>query len=111
MGEHTRTRVKALSIRGYRSVRKLELHDLELDIRPDDFAHGELPEIRIAMEVSLGARARAVASLPDNERLGAMNPGEEGAFGWSSSACLQAFFEHLSTESKAERSVAGASGS
>jgi hypothetical protein len=124
MPEHIRTRIKALSVRGYRSLRQLELVDLpelivlfgpngsgksnilgaarlalraavcagsrlpweeeqpgvlsleeantELELRPDDFAHGEPPEIRVAMEVALGTRAREVALPPRRMSFGSL---------------------------------------
>lgn len=34
--------------------------NLELDLRPDDFRHGDLPEIRIALEIELGTRAKEI---------------------------------------------------
>jgi len=38
--------------------------DSRLDLRPDDFAHGQLPEIRITLEIALGVRARAALAAP-----------------------------------------------
>ncbi len=116
MTDHVRTRIKTLSVRGYRSLRQVELRDIPelvvlhgpngsgktsivlairlvlraalhagshgaaglatsrdrpcvlslatadeaLDLRPDDFSRGQPAEMRIAMEVLLGSRAREV---------------------------------------------------
>lgn len=44
----------------------LQEADQKLDLRPDDFRYGDLPEIRIGLFVELGPRANAIAGLPDD---------------------------------------------
>lgn len=116
MTSYSRTMIRRLSVRGYRSLRDVELRDLpeilvfygpngsgksnllravqlalraaqlwsplpdrretsavlslaeaneKLGLRGDDFFHGRLPEIRIGLELSLGARAQALLQAPD----------------------------------------------
>lgn len=50
----------------------------ELDLRPDDFRHGDIPEIRVEIEIDLGQRALEMVLPPGG--LGLSNLKLEGVF-------------------------------
>jgi hypothetical protein len=124
MTEYVRTAIRRLSIRGFRSIRSVDLEDVpdlvvlhgpngagksnlllaaqlvlraatrpgelpvgrdsavglslsegdkSLGLRPDDFHYGQLPEIRVAIDVVLGTKAAEIVRAPVEHSLGRLS--------------------------------------
>jgi hypothetical protein len=151
MADYARTAIRRLAVRGYRSLRSLELQDLpdlivlygpngsgksnlmkaarlllraaalsspvprtrdgatvlslaeaneKLELRPDDFTHGRLPEIRISLEISLGDKARAVLAAPGDTPLNRLDL--EAVFQDTGDKTIRFWFERADIDGRIE---------
>jgi ABC-type transport system involved in cytochrome c biogenesis ATPase subunit len=65
--------------------------DKALALRPDDFRFGDLPEIRVSLEIELGTRAREILSLPSERTLSRLDL--TGIFQLDSDKAVRFWFE------------------
>ena len=70
--------------------------DKKLELRPDDFRFGDLPEIRISLAVDLGTRARQIVLPPSGREMSRLEL--EGVFQLDGDSAIRFWFERADVD-------------